>query len=346
MSVPAFRALKESFGCDLTLLTSPASAPAVSLIEEIDDVIVYESPWNREDTPAENTLALISELRNGSFDAAIIFTVYSQNPLPAALTVFLAGIPRRLAYCRENPYQLLTDWVADKEPYCYISHQVQRDLDLVACVGARTTRDEISLCWSAGAWTNAREKILRAGWHPEKPWMILHAGVSEVKRRYAEKRWIEAARMLHGTGGFQLLFTGVDSERDLTGRLSGQLGEGALDLSGTLSLEEFVALIAHAPVVVTVNTATVHLAAATGTPVVVLYAMTNPQHTPWRVLSRVLAFHPPKDLLSRNQVVRFVYQWLLERVADDASPDNVVRAVMELTRSAVAGAGYPPDAFQ
>jgi len=36
----------------------------------------------------------------------------------------------------------------------------------------------------------------------------------------------------------------------------------------------------------------------------------------------------------------------LERIADDASPDNGVRAVMELTRPAVAGSGYAPDAFQ
>jgi hypothetical protein len=39
---------------------------------------------------------------------------YGQNPLPVALTCFLADIPLRLAHCRENPYRLLTDGFANR----------------------------------------------------------------------------------------------------------------------------------------------------------------------------------------------------------------------------------------
>ena len=35
------------------------------------------------------------------------------------------------------------------------------------------------------------------------------------------------------------------------------------------------------------------MAAALGTPVIDLYALTNPQHTPWRVRSRVLSHDVP-----------------------------------------------------
>ena len=58
--------------------------------------------------------------------------------LPAAYLTYLAGIPRRLAHCRENPYQLLTDWVPETEPAEQIRHEVRRQLDLVAAVGGRT----------------------------------------------------------------------------------------------------------------------------------------------------------------------------------------------------------------
>src|SRR5438067_2491854 len=75
--------------------------------------------------------------RAGQFDAAVIFTVYSQNPLPAALFCHLADIPRRLAHARENPYQLLTDWIAEPEPQRFVRHEVQRQLDLVGAIGAR-----------------------------------------------------------------------------------------------------------------------------------------------------------------------------------------------------------------
>ena len=41
------------------------------------------------------------------------------------------------------------------------------------------------------------------------------------------------------------------------------------------------------------NTGPAHMAAALGTPVVDLYALTNPQHTPWQVPSRVLSHDVP-----------------------------------------------------
>ena len=52
----------------------------------------------------------------------------------------------------------------------------------------------------------------------------------------------------------------------------------------------------RADVMVSNNTGPVHMAAALGTPVMDLYAPTNPQHTPWQVANKVL-FH---DVACRN----------------------------------------------
>ena len=143
MSSPAFRALKDTFDCRITLLTSSMGSLITSFIKEIDETIVFDLPWIKTNnkTASEKCFALIEKLRIYHFDAAIIFTVYSQNPLPTALLAYMANIPLRLAYCRENPYALLTDWIPDKEPYSFIQHQVERDLNLVKQIGA-TTNDE------------------------------------------------------------------------------------------------------------------------------------------------------------------------------------------------------------
>src|SRR5262249_56869722 len=106
-------------GRRLTLRTSPAGAQVAALAPEVDDVVVYDAPWLKATAPRADSrpeLAMAERLRQGRFDAAVIFTVYSQNPLPSALLCYLADIPRRLAHCRENPYQLLTDWVLDPQP--------------------------------------------------------------------------------------------------------------------------------------------------------------------------------------------------------------------------------------
>jgi hypothetical protein len=149
MTTPAIRALKESGpGRRITLLTSPGGAAVARLVPEVDEVLVYASPWMKATAPREDPgpdFEMIERVRAGSFDAAAIFTVYSQNPLPAAMLCYLAGIPLRLAHCRENPYQLLTDWVGETEPESGIRHEVRRQLDLVESVGARTSDDRLSL---------------------------------------------------------------------------------------------------------------------------------------------------------------------------------------------------------
>jgi ADP-heptose:LPS heptosyltransferase len=62
----------------------------------------------------------------------------------------------------------------------------------------------------------------------------------------------------------------------------------AYSLAGCLDFAELCAIIEAADVLVSNNTAPAHVAAAVGTPVVDLYALTNPQHVPWRVPHRVL----------------------------------------------------------
>src|SRR3954451_14182507 len=137
MTTPAIRACRETFGCRITLLTSSGGASIARHVPEVDAVMSFAAPWMKVAAPGSDA-SLIAGLKRGAFDAAVIFTVYSQNPLPAAYLCYLAGIPRRLAHCHENPYALLTDWVADPGPASTVRHEVQRQLDLVGGVGCQT----------------------------------------------------------------------------------------------------------------------------------------------------------------------------------------------------------------
>ena len=44
MSAPAIRALKETFGCTITLLTSSMAAGIVPFLPEIDELMVFDAP--------------------------------------------------------------------------------------------------------------------------------------------------------------------------------------------------------------------------------------------------------------------------------------------------------------
>lgn len=283
MTTPAMRAFRDTLGCRMTLLTSASGAALAGLVPEVDDVIVFRAPWMKAEAAAED-LQLIKRL--GAYDAAVIFTVYSQSALPAAYLCYLAGIPLRLAHCRENPYRLLTDWVPDPEPGGTVRHEVRRQLDLAAAVGCRTADERLSL--RIPAITREAIGTLRL----PSPLVVVHPGASAASRRYPPESYAAALDLL----GHEVVFTGDAGEAQLVEGIRARMKVRSRSLAGSLSLAELGALIDAADLLICNNTGPAHVAAAVGTPVVDLYALTNPQHTPWRVESRVL-FH---DVPCRN----------------------------------------------
>jgi lipopolysaccharide heptosyltransferase II len=338
MSAPAIRALKETFSAKITVLTSTMAKGIVNHIPEIDEAIIFDLPWvkiaNKPDVSVFNQV--VAQLTEQHFDAAVIFTVYSQNPLPTAMLAYLAGIPRILAYCRENPYHLITDWAPDKEPYGLIKHQVRRDLDLVATVGATTKNENLHLNVDENLWPVVSRKLADQGFDVNQQWLILHAGVSEKKREYPVERWVATARQLIKENGYRILLTGSASEKNLTDELAMKIGEGSLSAAGLFGIDEFICLVKHAPVMLSVNTGTIHIAAAVGTPIVVLYAETNPQHTPWNVRCKVLYFSVPDNLKSKNEVIVHVNNTHYTSPALLPTADEVVNAVNELINSSTS----------
>ena len=327
MSGPAIHALKESFGCKITLLTSSMAAGIAAFLPGVDDVITFNAPWVKCDAANETFFDVVEEIRRRAFDAAVLFTVFSQNPLPTAMIAYLAGIPKRLAYCRENPYDLLTHWVPDKEPYDFVRHQVERDLQLVKSVGAVVKSKELQLHLPNNAWPAVEEKLTSNGVNVHRPWIILHAGVSEPKRQYPVAHWIEVAQRLVEETGYQLLFTGNEKEKEAIEKISSAVEKNTFNLAGSLSLQEFIMLVQHAPLVLSVNTATVHIAAAVATPIVVLYALTNPQHLPWMANGKALFYDVPEEERSRNEVLCYVHEHYHPKNIGMIKPEEVVQAV-------------------
>lgn len=328
MSGPAIRALKETLGAKITLLTSSIAAPIAGLMDEIDEVITFDFPWVKNDSATDvNALpALIEKIRAKNFDAAVIFTVYSQNPMPAIMLAYWAGIPNRLAYCRENPYKLLTNWVPDEEPYTFINHQVKRDLALVATLGVYANDEKLCLKVNAGLWNDIENNLKLLGFDHTKKWLILHAGVSEPKRQFPIESWVETAKKLINEG-YQIILTGSRSEKILTDELQMKIGNGSYSTGGMFKLDELVTLISRASIMLSVNTGTVHIAAAVGTPVVVLYALTNPQHTPWKVPCEVLPYPVATSMHSKNEVIKYVNDAFYKKNISMPTTNNIVNAV-------------------
>jgi lipopolysaccharide heptosyltransferase II len=355
MTTPALAAIRQSMpGVHLTLLASSAGAAVASCVAEVDRVLTFDAPWVRHDRAEFGELGqaeqqVIDTLRQQRFDAAVIFTVCTQSALPAALLCRLAGIPRRLAHCRENPYGLLSHWVPETDELrsgvsrraapeanagaleregWSIRHEVQRQLALVGTVGCTVDDDRLRLQITGAQRRQARRLLHEAGVPASRPFFVVHPGASAASRRYPAARFGSAADGIAARSGCLPVFTGEASEQPLIDEARRCMSQPSITLAGRLGVPELAALIGEARLLLSNNTGPAHIAAAMGTPVTVLYALTNPQHTPWRVAASVLNHDVPCRNCLKSVCPHAHHDCLMKVETDD-----VVRAATGLLRS-------------
>jgi lipopolysaccharide heptosyltransferase II len=297
MTTPALAAMRESLPqAEITLMCSPSGALLQPHLPMVDHVLVHKAPWVKHEQPgtALEDFLLVDTLSRQSFDAAVIFTVCTQSALPAALMCRLAGIPLRAAYNRENPYELLTDWLPEPDlSVASARHEAQRQLELVQHLGWRTADARLRLQLRPQDHEGLAAKLRQAGLAPGAAWIVVHPGATAASRRYPADRFGMAAEAIAQDSGCTVVFSGSAGEQPLIAQAQATMRRPSISLAGALSLGELGALIAGAQVLVSNNSGPVHMAAALGTPVVDLYALTNPQHTPWLVPARVLNHDVP-----------------------------------------------------
>ena len=265
---PAVRAIAAACG-RVTMLAGPHGADAARLLPGVDEVMTWRAPWVVLDPPPvrpDDLAALTSELAARRFTEAVIFTSFHQSPLPTALVLRLAGLPRIAALSEDYPGSLLD-----------IRHRGDADIP--------EPERALGLARAAGYELPAGDDGKLAVQRPlpdvsalagPAPYVVLHPGASAPARRWPARRWSEAAALLAGRGQ-RVLLTGGPGERDLTAAAGrGNHGAQVTDLGGRTSLAELAAVLAGADAVLVANTGVAHLAAAVGTPVVSLFAPVVP----------------------------------------------------------------------
>jgi lipopolysaccharide heptosyltransferase II len=349
VTTPAIHAVRQALpDAEITLLASPVGAQAGRLNPDIDDVIEYQSPWMDpwRELPLEpaREQAMIARLGEGRFDGAIIFTSFRQSPLPSAYLCYLANIPLRVAASIDGPGSLLT--TRHKHPE-RMMHEVERGLDLVGALEMGTDDTRLRLVVPDDARDEALAAFALRRIDRSRPLIVVHPGCSMPARTYSWERFADVTQQLVEQEAATVVLTGVERERELTERVRGKVegiaGESVFSLAGDLSFPGLCAIIEMADLTITNNTGPMHVSAAVGTPVVALFALTNPpeQWGPWQV---------PYRLLNHNVPCRICYSRVCpygHECLSLVTPDDVVAAARELlpagvTKSAVSTLGEVP----
>uniref|UniRef100_B8HNV5 Glycosyl transferase family 9 n=1 Tax=Cyanothece sp. (strain PCC 7425 / ATCC 29141) TaxID=395961 RepID=B8HNV5_CYAP4 len=328
MTSPVLQALKQNLPqVHLTLLASPGGSLAAPLLPWIDQVIPWRTLWQdlgSLDFNPDREWQLIKTLANEQFDAAIILTSFSQSPHPAALVCQLAGIPLRLGESKETGGEVLTHEITSAPDQL---HQVDRNLRLIESVGFEVSERSLMISIPATAQQSINQLLKTHGLGIDTPYLLLNPRTSCPSRNYEPLRFAIAADRLAQITGYPVLVTGVENDRKSCEQLLEILGDRGIDLIGKTNLSELAALVSRASLLLSNNTSTMHLADATGTPSVILFAGTElegqwqPRSCPLRLLRRPTPCSP---------CYAFTCRYELECL--DIEPEEVVAAGLELLR--------------
>jgi ADP-heptose:LPS heptosyltransferase len=273
VSGPAIRAVAAAAD-HLTLLTGPLGEAAGRLLPGVDQVLVWSCPWIANPAPPvvpADVTELVERLVRLRLDEAVILTSFHQSPLPTALLLRLAGVPRIVASSEDYPGSLLDL----RLPVAGDGPEPERMLATVRAAGfGLPPGDDGKLA------VRLPPGSVRQSPAPESPYLVVHPGTTAAARSYPAEQWAETVRLLN-RAGWPVLVTGSKSEGELTAGIVAAaragLAEGSgqpavLDLAGALDLAELARLLAGAHAVLAANTGPAHLAAAAGTPVVSLFS--------------------------------------------------------------------------
>jgi ADP-heptose:LPS heptosyltransferase len=309
----------------VTMLCGRRGRAAAELLPGVDEVIEFTAPWiDPEPEPVRRgeLERLIAEVQARTVDVAVVFTSFHQSPLPTALALRLAGVPRIAAISVDYPGSLLDVRHVVEDSL----HEVERGVSLAEAAGfPLPPGDDMRLA--------VKPVPVERG----EPYVVVHPGASAPARTWSPEgfRDLVAALLARGTS---VRVTGAPGERGLTEYVAAD--SGAVDLGGATTFAELAGVLAGASAVVVGNTGPAHLAAAVGTPVVSIYAPTVPavRWRPWGVPHVLLGDQDIACAGCRVRVCPFDGQPCLAvvRVSDVLEAIDVVasRQLQEVSRSA------------
>ncbi len=336
---PALRAIRGSLpDAHLTLMASPGGSAAVPLLPWLDAVMVERVVWQdataRLGLDPERELALVRRIAEEQFDAALVFTSFSQSPWPPAYACYLAGVPLRAGQAGDFGGSLLTDVVA---PLAQDSHQVDRNLHLVEALGFPLAGRDLEIEVPAEARDRAALMLEQVGVGLDEPFVALAPGASCPARRYPAERFSAVAASLADTGLAVVVLGGAAEAGLAAPILEANADRAVFSLVGRTGVPELAGVLGRAALVLANDSGSMHLADAQQRPMVILFSGTDlesqwrPRRSPARLLRRETTCSPcyrftcPYDLacldIPSEEVVEHVLELLGEnRVTSAASP--------------------------
>lgn len=303
LTTPAIAAVRERFPeATLSLVVSPAVEELLPAIAGVDKVFVVRGK-------AGDALDWFA-LARSRFDYCLDFTRNDRSSfltlLSRARKRITSDHPNLRSKIRARSYNEFVE-----SPVRFL-HTVDYHLGLLKPLGIHDASRVIRLALPDSTVEKA-EQLLDASQAGDE-FVILHPGSARAEKFWEVDRWARVIDHCVQERKMKCVLTGGRSpaERNQISLIKSSSQSDVIDLSGKTDLLMLAALVRKARLLITVDSAPMHFAAAWGTPQVVLFGPTNPFHWHPRSDSAIVLsgasdgpmteFDPKQRAVSMNQI--------------------------------------------
>ncbi len=244
---------------EIHVLTKPAFRPVFQGHPAVSKCLRWD--------PREGLGALIRQIRREGYDWVVDLHATLRSRVLRLLvpgprwSVYRKGAVRRRIAARLHRPELLDE-----------THVVDRYIAALQSLGVHPARRLPRMYPDEAARRNAERFLREGGWDGRSPLVALAPGARWATKAWPEARWRELAEAIRRGDRWIPVVVGGGEDRELAARVLDP-GRG-INLAGQTSIQETAAVLQRCTVLVTNDSAPLHVATAVGTRVVALFGPT------------------------------------------------------------------------
>jgi lipopolysaccharide heptosyltransferase I len=273
-ALPALASLRASFPqAKISWLVRSGFEPLLHCVPGIDEYIPFDrnqmNGWWYRPSGWKTLRLFLESLRSRHFDLIVDF----QGLLRTAFFAWYTRCQKRygMSSAREGAvlfYSHKTSMTPDTVHLIDYYNRIIRD------IGGKTLHTDCTITPPDSAVASMREKLTANGFH--NPYAVLVPGSAHHSKCWPTLKFANITRQIAGHLKFQIVGAGTASEHSLVEQIRQQTSVPVLNLAGQTNIQELIALLKNAHLVISNDTGPGHIAAALKVPTVLIFGHTNP----------------------------------------------------------------------
>lgn len=265
LTAPVVSVVRKRFpSAEVTLLVGPAAKEVFKEDPRLQEIVAYDKK-----APFSEKWRFVRSLRKRKFDLVV--------DLRNTLFPLLLGVP-------------IHTRLFSQAPPLHLLHKMDRHLWKLTSLGIPVDGWQEEVLYIQPASEEGSRKLLdRLGLRGKEPFVLMSAGSKSLLKRWRASSYAELSDRLQKEKALPVVFIGEKNDTPFVDTIATFAKGRFRSLVGQTSLPDLVALIRSAKLLVTNDSASLHIASLLGTPTVALFGPTDPRkYGPRSAKSRVV----------------------------------------------------------